>query len=142
MGWCYKYEEGDIRLMTTTTSFNDYMTMDKSTTDLTNKGKCTNCGGCCSNMLPVTTTEIDRIKEYVKENNIKIVTNNSPILNTVDSTCPFRSNKLNKCLVYVVRPLICREYKCDTGAVATKKWSKEITKHPRTSTFMRSEDWT
>ena len=88
-----------------------------STYDFTKKGKCTGCGACCSNLLPMTDDEIVVIKQYVKANNIKeqshIV---APLATpTIDLTCPFLddSKSCEKCAIYEVRPKICRDFICD-----------------------------
>lgn len=41
------------------------------TYDLTDNGKCTQCGACCSNLLPMTDSEIETIHKYIKKQNIK-----------------------------------------------------------------------
>lgn len=33
----------------------------------------------------------------------------------VDMTCPFRDERNKKCLIYEIRPEICRVFKCDQG---------------------------
>ena len=37
------------------------------TYDLTDNGKCTQCGACCSNALPMTEDEISVIRRFVKK---------------------------------------------------------------------------
>ena len=32
--------------------------------------KCSSCGNCCSNILPMSSKEIDTIKKYIKKNEI------------------------------------------------------------------------
>lgn len=85
--------------------------------DLTHKGKCSGCGACCTNILPLSNNEIRSIKYYIKKNNIKEqihilnVMAEKPVL---DMTCPFLNNQdNNRCTIYEVRPEICREFKCD-----------------------------
>ena len=34
-------------------------------------GKCIGCGECCSDILPVTSREIKRLKQYVKKHHLK-----------------------------------------------------------------------
>lgn len=41
------------------------------TYDLTDNGKCTQCGACCSNALPMTEDEISVIRRFVKKYHIK-----------------------------------------------------------------------
>lgn len=87
------------------------------TYDFTEKGKCTGCGACCSNLLPMTDDEILVIKKYVKSNNIKEKSHIVAPLATpiIDLTCPFLddSKSCEKCAIYEVRPKICRDFICD-----------------------------
>lgn len=78
----------------------------------TNNGKCSNCGECCSDILPISKKDIERIREYLK--NHKVERHNNPNCFTqYDFTCPFRNNLQHKCDIYEVRPEICRVFKCD-----------------------------
>lgn len=79
--------------------------------DFTINGKCSGCGSCCTDFLPVSTYDISRIKSYVKKHKIKEQRVN--ITSGFDLTCPFRDNANRKCLIYDVRPEICRSFKCD-----------------------------
>lgn len=63
---------------------------------------CTNCGKCCG-IIPATTEEVAEIRKYIVKNSIKPISNHK-------STCPFRDEVKKKCLIYPVRPLICRLY--------------------------------
>lgn len=80
-------------------------------TDYTENGKCTNCGSCCSNFLPLSDNEILRIEKYVKKHNIKEQRHN--VFAGYDMTCPFRDDVQRKCLIYSVRPEICRVFMCN-----------------------------
>lgn len=48
-------------------------------TDFTFNGKCSNCGQCCSNLLPLSDSEVKRIKQYIKKHNIKEQRHNAMI---------------------------------------------------------------
>ena len=74
-------------------------------------GKCSNCGECCSNMLPLSDGEVKAIKNYIKKHNIKEQRHN--YMSGVDMTCPFRDELNKKCLIYNVRPQICRQFQCN-----------------------------
>lgn len=71
--------------------------------------KCTGCGVCCSCLLPVSKNEIRIIRKYIKQHKIK------PLHNLGMLDCPFfDSNKSeHKCLIYPVRPWICKVFYCD-----------------------------
>ena len=85
------------------------------TYDLTDNGKCTGCGSCCTNFLPMTEKEVSIIHRYIKERNVKeqkhVIPSSEP---TVDMTCPFLddSKSCDKCLIYEVRPRVCRDFIC------------------------------
>ena len=90
--------------------------MSNGTYDLTNNGKCTGCGNCCSNLLPMTNEEVETIRKYIKNNNIKEHRHILPLAEpTLDLTCPFlNDSKPNeKCDIYEVRPRVCRDFICD-----------------------------
>lgn len=79
--------------------------------DKTINDKCSNCGECCSNLLPLSDAEIRRVHAFVKNNKIKEQRHNAQT--GVDMTCPFRDEANRKCLIYEVRPQICREFLCN-----------------------------
>lgn len=82
--------------------------------DFTKDGKCSNCGNCCSNLLPISSKEIDTIRRYIKKHNIIEQRNRYPLASlTLDLTCPFRSEAEKGCLIYPVRPEICRSFQCN-----------------------------
>ena len=86
------------------------------TYDFTDNGKCTQCGACCSNLLPMTDEEIETIHKYIKKHNIKEHKHILPLAEpTIDMTCPFlNDSKPNeKCDIYEVRPRVCRDFICD-----------------------------
>ena len=86
------------------------------TYDFTCKGKCIQCGNCCSNILPMTEKEIESIKKYIKQHKIKEHKHLVPLANvTLDLTCPFLDDgkSCEKCTIYEVRPRICRDFICD-----------------------------
>ncbi len=78
------------------------------------KGNCSNCGECCMNFIPLSHKELKNIKRYVKKNNIREIMHTLPLTGkTLDLTCPFRDNINNKCVIYPVRPLICKQFICN-----------------------------
>lgn len=92
-------------------------------TDFTKGGKCSRCGGCCSNYLPLTKNEIAVIKRYIKKNNITPSKNVFPYTTpTYDMTCPFLDNSSKEavCRIYDVRPGICRVFTCADKTETTK----------------------
>lgn len=83
--------------------------------DLTENGKCTQCGACCSNYLPMTQKEIDEIHRFVKKHEIKEFKHLFPVSEaSLDMTCPFLDDakQKEKCRIYPVRPEICKQFIC------------------------------
>lgn len=86
------------------------------TFDLTKGGKCTQCGACCSRMLPMTDKEIEVIRRYIKKYNIKEFKHGIPLAEPfLDMTCPFLNTdkKTERCAIYSIRPNICKQFSCD-----------------------------
>lgn len=84
--------------------------------DNTKGGKCSQCGECCSNLLPMSRIEVETIREYIRKNDIKEYKTLFPFANpTLDLTCPFldRNKETEKCRIYEVRPLICKAFVCN-----------------------------
>lgn len=88
-------------------------TLTNNITDFTCNGKCSNCGECCSNFLPLSDVEIKTIKEYVKKHNIKPCNHTLAVSKEIDGICPFRDSINKRCLIYKVRPEICRSFICN-----------------------------
>ena len=89
--------------------------MNSDVYDFTDNGKCTQCGACCSNYLPMTQKEIATIHRFVKKHDIKEFKHLFPVSNdTFDMTCPFMddSKQKEKCKIYSVRPEICKQFIC------------------------------
>ena len=71
------------------------------TMDFTVNGKCSNCGECCSTLLPVSDDEIKQIRQYIRKHHIKLKHNvKAPMAaRTIDLTCPFLDvSKEHKCM--------------------------------------------
>lgn len=78
------------------------------------EGKCSGCGNCCSNFLPMTQEEKETIKKYIKRYKIKPYVRAFPLKDpTVDATCPFRNEDKGICTIYEVRPSICKYFTCN-----------------------------
>ena len=76
-------------------------------------GECSNCGECCTDMLPMTDAELREIKRYAQAHHLK--ENHRRLFldpNATDFTCPFRNNEKRICEIYPVRPEICRSFIC------------------------------
>ena len=90
----------------------------------TKEGRCSNCGNCCTELIPITNNELKLIKAYVKEKHIEPF---SDVLFDLDGKfsinllCPFRDMENKKCMIYEVRPKICRLFKCDQSLDVIEK---------------------
>lgn len=94
-------------------------------------GQCSKCGECCTNLLPVSQEEVDIIQKYVMENKIRPQKQMLVMQNRL--TCPYYNGK--KCLIYEVRPLICKEFYC------YKKPTAEIAKKFSTRRYITVDMW-
>lgn len=80
--------------------------------DLSTNGHCSGCGGCCSDIFPITQREVDTLRHFVRTHNYKPNTRITAVMTaTYDMTCPFL-NKEDKCDVYAIRPATCQLFKC------------------------------
>ena len=84
---------------------------EKKETDYTINGECSHCGRCCQNTLPLSDKEIARIKNYIGKNKITPINRNNIIEAKYTDICPFLGTD-NKCMIYEVRPEICRWFLC------------------------------
>lgn len=91
--------------------------------------KCSNCGNCCVDLLPVTKGELDRLYHYAKKHGLK-EHRQAPFWDpkATDLTCPFRNSHTKQCEVYPVRPLICRSFTCAKPLDVAKHDRDEIHK--------------
>lgn len=81
--------------------------------DCSKEGRCSDCGQCCNNLLPVNFQEVARIEKYVKKHNIQPCTHFAPLKGYRGSMiCPFRDNTAKRCTIYPVRPGVCKSFFC------------------------------
>lgn len=92
----------------------------------THDGICSNCGECCSDILPLSAKEITEIDKFLKTH--KVERHNQREDGLIETLCPFRNNFLKKCDIYEVRPYICRIFKCDTQPEQAEFTRDEISK--------------
>lgn len=119
-----------------------YEDMKKGVTNFCVDGKCSGCGKCCSALLPVSTKEIKEIRRYVKKKGIKPVKHNVLAMKFVDWTCPFLddSRSCERCLVYPVRPKICRTFQCNQPPSEIRENKEQFWKERR-GINMWEVDW-
>lgn len=100
-------------------------------------GKCSSCGECCSDILPMNQKEIRRIREYIQRKHIKEC-KNVVAVKKYDLTCLFRDNALKICTIYEVRPEICRDFVCNKSPHEAAK-NRRLIEGSRTPVLMRHE---
>lgn len=112
--------------------------MEDNIYNYTKDGKCSGCGNCCTNLLPMSPKEIDRIHRYIEKHGIKECKHLFPVATpTYDMTCPFRNNDKGNCMIYEVRPEICRQFICDNEQLA--KHNRALLRSTRRIVDARSE---
>lgn len=106
--------------------------------NFTKDGKCSGCGNCCSNLLPMSQKEVDAIHRYIKKHGIKECKHLLPVAKPAfDMTCPFRDNDKKICTIYEVRPEICKQFICDSEQRA--KHNRKLLGQTRNVVDVRSE---
>lgn len=124
------------------TSFLEYVSkdMEDNLYNYTKGGKCSGCGNCCSNFLPMSQKEVDAIHRYINKNGIKECKHLLPVAAPVlDMTCPFldTDKKSEKCRIYPIRPGICKKFICDNEQRA--KHNRKLIGQTRTVVDVREE---
>lgn len=110
--------------------------MEDNLYNYTVNGKCSSCGNCCSNILPMSRKEIDTIKKYIKKNEITERKHLLPVAGkNYDMICPFRDNTKKICTIYPVRPEICKQFICDNEKRV--KHNRKLLRQTRTITLVR-----
>ena len=77
-------------------------------TNYTKDGKCSKCGACCTNYLPMTKREIKRLSRWVKKHHYSA----DSLIDALDFTCPFLNKETLECSCYEIRPLVCQKFTC------------------------------
>lgn len=115
--------------------------MEDNIYNFTKNGKCSSCGNCCSNLLPMSQKEVDAIHRYIKKHCIKECKHLLPLATpALDMTCPFRDNDNKVCTIYDVRPEICKQFICDNEKRA--KYNRKLLGQTRNIVDVRSEFYT
>ena len=83
---------------------------------------CSRCGSCCGLFIPFTEKELQVIKSYVKTNNIKPYNKRLNIeTDAFEGNCCFYDKDNKKCMIYEVRPYVCRDFICSRKNWKTKR---------------------
>lgn len=78
----------------------------------TKNGRCTNCGECCSEYIPWTQEEVNKVKAYLFDHP-EIKQDKHIIGKDQHMLCTFRDMKNKTCRIYPVRPQVCRSFICN-----------------------------
>lgn len=108
--------------------------MDKNITDMTCNGKCSGCGGCCTIFLPITKDELGKIERYVKKHNIKLKKRESVF--GYDMQCAFLDPITKKCMIYEVRPFVCRDFICSNSST----WKEKRNMYAKRAFYNKCDD--
>lgn len=77
---------------------------------------CKNCNECCTITASVSKAELKAMKRYVsRHKDVKRLINKNVenmVSLGVNMYCPFSDKETKKCLVYPVRPEVCKEFHC------------------------------
>lgn len=86
---------------------------DKNVINRTKCGECSRCGDCCGLFIPFNDSDVDAIKKYVKAHNIKPANRLNVMTGGFEARCCFYDKTNKKCLIYPVRPYVCKDFMCD-----------------------------
>lgn len=77
---------------------------------------CKNCNECCTITASVSKTELKAMKRYITRHKDikKLINKNIEGMVGLGASmyCPFSDRETKKCLVYKVRPEVCKEFHC------------------------------
>ena len=123
-----------------TISYEEFSKRDKIVTDFTVDGECSNCGGCCTNFLPMTLNEFKVIKRFIHNHGIKdgYLPNYLIKNETINLVCPFRNQDTRQCNIYEVRPEICRVFMCNLKQSDVLAFSIEIRRRGNKSRLVQA----
>lgn len=86
----------------------------KDPTDLSDHGRCTRCGGCCSSILPLADQEVQVLRYHAEKTGfVPSLPEGDDVINM---HCPFLKKPDGDgtctCMAYDVRPAVCRTFSC------------------------------
>ena len=79
-------------------------------------GNCSRCGGCCTDFIFISDSEITKIKQFLKKHPVKEQHGAKDFNGRIPFLCPFYDSINKKCLVYSVRPSVCRMFQCNKSS--------------------------
>lgn len=100
--------------------------------------QCKKCAQCCNITAQISKKEVKAIRDYLKKNpkiltqvNAETVRRREALLANKEASirCFFRDPLTLKCLIYEIRPMICRSYKCWVSRDGTDKETLRLKKN-------------
>lgn len=105
----------------------------KKITNNTCNGKCSGCGECCSNTIPLFLPEIKRIKKAIKDYNITYDYKDFITPEGIHMLCPFLDTKTKRCKLhqidYNLKPEVCKKFSCGNSDKIINKNRKYFDTH-------------
>lgn len=117
------------------------MPTDDDIKDRTCNHKCSCCGSCCTEFIPLTQKEVHKIKDYLKEHpEIKGNWLTKGETDALYAFCPFLNKDTYLCDIYPVRPFVCRDFKCDKSKETIKKNREMYAMRADYNGFLKEKD--
>jgi len=76
------------------------------------KGRCSQCGDCCTDFAFISDDEIHKIRKYLLSNPHIKEQWGASVNKKIHMKCPFNSQEDGSCLIYKIRPRVCRLFLC------------------------------
>ncbi len=102
--------------------------------------KCSCCGSCCTEFIPLTEAEVKKIKDFLHLHpEIKGHWMSDVMGKDFYAFCPFLNPDINRCDIYPVRPYVCRDFKCDKSKAVLIKCKDIYAKRADYNAFMQGK---
>lgn len=108
---------------------------EKNIRDNTCNGECSRCGECCGLFIPFNDEDIEVIKEYVSKHNIMPYDRINKLTGGFEAHCCFYNMKEKKCMIYPVRPYVCRDFICNR-----KNWKQKRDEYERKAKYNSTQN--
>lgn len=126
-------------------SFEEYSRNFGNVTDYKNP-TCIDCNSCCGALTPISKKELFTIKQEVTKNKklqkiykARIKEMNEHLkAGDLDMTCLFSDHKTKKCLIYNIRPLVCRSFHCSPEL---NVYPEELIRLPAKGVYYLGDVW-
>lgn len=114
---------------------------DSDIVDRTCDHKCSCCGSCCTEFIPLTRKEVNTIKDYLKAHpEIKGNWLSNEDTENLYAFCPFLNKDTDRCDIYPVRPFVCRDFKCDKSMDKIELNRRRYAERAEYNSFIKKDD--